>query len=56
MASVKKIIVAPFFELAAEGAAPDFDRFRPCDVVLLVIFADGTAAAYPVGDKCSVSF
>lgn len=56
MASVKKIIVAPFMALAAEGAAPDFDRFRPSDMVLLVIFSDGTAAAYPVGDKCSVTF
>lgn len=55
MASVKKIIVAPFMELAAV-APPDFDRFRPSDMVLLVIFSDGSAAAYPVGDKCSVSF
>lgn len=56
MASVTKIIVAPFMELAGENVPPDFDRFGPSDVVLLVIFADGTAAAFPVGDKCSVSF
>ena len=33
MASVKKITVARFMELAAaEGISPDFDRFRPGDL------------------------
>lgn len=51
MASVKRIVIAPFFELAAEGAAPDFDRFLPGDIVVLILYADGTAAAYPLGKK-----
>ena len=48
---VKRIVVAPFFELAGEGAPPDFDRFRPSDIVILILFADGRTAAYPVGEK-----
>lgn len=50
MASVKKIVIAPFMELAGENAPPDFDRFRPCDIVILITFTDGTAAAYPLGN------
>lgn len=57
MASVKKITVARFMELAAaEGISPDFDRFRPGDLVILILFADGTAAAFPVGERFSMDF
>lgn len=52
--AVKRIVVAPFFELAGEGVAPDFDRFRPSDLVILILFADGRTAAYPVGEKFSI--
>lgn len=53
MANVNKIIVAPFMELAAV-APPDFDRFAPSDVVILILFADGTAAVYPLGESCYI--
>ena len=51
MASVKKIIVAPFMALAGEGVPPDFDRFRPSDIVVLILYSDGRAAAFPLGEK-----
>ena len=38
--AVKRIVVAPFFELAGEGISPDFDRFRPSDLVILILFAE----------------
>lgn len=53
MANVSKIIVAPFMELAAV-APPDFDRFAPSDVVILILFADGTSAAYRLDEKCCI--
>jgi len=57
MASVKRVTVARFMELAAaEGISPDFDRFRPCDVVILILFTDGTAAAFPVGERFIMDF
>ena len=57
MASVKKITVARFMELAAvEGVPPDFDRFRPGDFVILVLYSDGTAAAFPLGDRFTMDF
>lgn len=49
--AVKRIVVAPFMALAGEGVPPDFDRFRPSDIVILILYADGTAAAFPVGEK-----
>lgn len=52
--AVKRIVVAPFMALAGEGVAPDFDRFRPSDLVILILFADGRMAAYPVGEKFSI--
>ncbi len=51
MASVKRIVIAPFMELAAENAPPDFGRFRPSDIVVLILYSDGRAAAFPLGEK-----
>ena len=49
MASVKRVTVARFMELAAaEGISPDFD--------ILILFADGTAEAFPVGERFSMDF
>lgn len=51
LSNVKKIIIAPFGEMAAENIAPDFDKFGPDDFVALVRFTDGRIATYALGNK-----
>jgi len=53
---VKQVILSKFMDLASEDVPPDFDKYKPADLMILFRYKDGSCKVIPAGRQFTIAY